>query len=104
MRKYLLPAAVILCFGIASWLVYLFFEGDSCADAGGSFSSLAAQCFMAPSETYIPLHRKATWAFWVLYSLVSLVTGIVLTGFLGGIVAGLRSLRFDVLRGPRQRA
>ena len=104
MRKYLAVAASILCFGTAAWLVYLLFEGDSCADAGGSFNSLVAQCFMAPGDSYVPLYRKATWIFWVIYSLVSLVAGVLVMGLLGGIVAGLRSLWFDVLQGSRQRA
>jgi hypothetical protein len=104
MRKFLAPTAAILCFGIAAWLVYLFFEGDSCADAGGSFNPLIAQCFTAPGEGYIPLYRKATWIFWAFYTFLSLVVGVFVIGLLGGIVAGLRSLWFDVLRGSRLRA
>ena len=101
MRKYLAPAAGVLGFCIGAWLVYLFFEGDSCADAGGSFNSLIVQCFTATGDTYIPLYRKATWIFWVLYTLVTLVVGTVVSGILGGIIAGLHSLWFDVLKGSR---
>ena len=101
MRKYLAPAAGIACLGMSSWLVYLFFEGDSCLDAGGSFSSLTAQCLTAPGAVHIPLYRKATWIFWVFHGAASLVVGLAFAGILGGLVAGLRSLWSDVLRGSR---
>ena len=64
MRKFIAPFLGILCFSTAAWLVYLFFEGDACADAGGSFNSLIAQCFTAPGDSYTPLYRNATWVFW----------------------------------------
>jgi hypothetical protein len=99
MKQYLSPIAAILCFAAAGWLVYLFFEGDSCADAGGAFRSLTAQCLTAPGETYTPVYRTGTWLFWVVYCLASLVVAVLMGGALGGIVAGLRSLWFDVLMG-----
>lgn len=101
MRKYLVPAAGILCLGLSSWLVYLFFAGDSCSDAGGSFSSLAGQCLVAPGETYVPLYRQATWIFWVLYGALSLGLGLAFLGLLYGAAAGVRSLWGDVLHGAR---
>lgn len=104
MRKFLAPIAVLLCFGVAAWLVYLFFEGDSCGDKGGSFNLLIAECFTVPGESYIPLYRKATWIFWVLYCFVSLIVGVLVTGLLGGLVAGLQSLWFDAVRGSRQQS
>ena len=103
MRKHLFPIAGILCFSAAGWLVYLFFEGDSCADAGGAFSSLTAQCLTAPGESYIPTYRTGTWFFWAIYGFASLLVGVLIAGILGGIVAGLRSLWFDVLQGSRRR-
>lgn len=101
MAKHLATFGGILCIGLASWLVYLFFEGDSCADAGGSFNSLIAQCFIDSEENYIPMYRKGTAFFWAIYGVVSLVVGLILAAVLGGLAFGLRSLWVDVLRSSR---
>ena len=102
MKKYLATLGGILCFGLASWLVYLFFEGDSCADAGGSFNSLIAQCFIAPGESYTPMYRKGTGIFWLIYGFTSLVVGLIITAIFGGLAFALRSFWFHVLRSSRQ--
>lgn len=103
MMKYLVPIAGILCFGAAGWLVYLFFEGGFCADSGGAFNFLAARCLTAEGESYTPIYRSGTWLFWTIYGLASVVVGVVIAGILGGAVAGLRSIWFDVLRGAGRR-
>ena len=89
-----------LCFLAGAWLAYIFFEGDACADAGGVLNWFA-QCSTAPGKTYTPMYRNGTWIFWVLYGIASIVVGWLIAALLAGIVFGLRSLWFDVIRGSR---
>jgi hypothetical protein len=89
----------IFGFAVAAWLVYLFFESDSCMDAGGSFEYLRFRCNTGSDLSYTFLYRSAKPAFWVIYGICTLLAGIFITGILGGVIAGVRSLWSDVLRG-----
>ena len=100
MSSRLISIVSILGFGIAAWLVYLFFESDSCMEVGGSFEYMRFRCNTAPDVTYTPLYRAAKPAFWAIYGAFSILAGLLVTGLLVGVVAGLRSLWCDVLRGP----
>ena len=99
MSNRLISFISIFGFAIAAWLVYLFFEGDSCMDAGGSFDYLRFHCNTGPDLIYTYIYRTAKPAFWVIYGICTLLTGIFIAGALGGVIAGARSLWTDVLRG-----
>lgn len=87
---------------LSASLTLLFFEGDSCLDAGGAFHALAYRCELADGRHYVSLVWKARWPFWGLYAVITLFVAAPLcalgVGLAAGLDSGLRSLWFDGVR------
>lgn len=83
---------------LSGWLVLLFFEGDSCGDAGGAFHAIAYRCELADGRGYTTLVSRARWPFWVLHAALAFVLATALGALGTGLAWGLRSLWIDVIR------
>jgi len=89
----------VFSLSLAAWLVLVFLEGDACADAGGSFSSITMQCHVAQSRTYVPLVARDHWPFWAFYSAVTVFAAALIFGLGSGTSVGLRSAWVGLTRG-----
>ena len=99
--KFLIPAASILGVCIAAYLVYVFFDGDSCADAGGSYKYLRLHCDIPADISYESMLWSGTLAFWAIYATLTVITGALLTGAIVGVAFGLTTLLAVSVHGRR---
>ena len=76
-----LAAACLSAYGL-----FVFFEADSCLDAGGVFDDSALRCDILPTVRYTPVFfRSGLYVLWCFCIAVCVASGIFVAGVLRAI-------------------